>query len=42
MAGAQDCHGEAFEMGSNALLEKIKEGDEGEAILSWTWIAALI
>jgi len=32
ITGAQDCHGGAFEMGLNALLEEIEEGDEGEAI----------
>jgi len=42
MDGAQYCHGGAFEMGSNALLEKVEEGDEGKTILSWNWIAALI
>ena len=40
--GAQDCHGGAFEMGLNALLEEIEEGDEGEAILSRRGIAALM
>jgi len=34
--------GGAFEKGSNTLLEETEGGDEGEAILYWREIAALI
>jgi hypothetical protein len=34
--------GGAFEEGSNTLLEETEGGDEGEAILYWREIAALI
>lgn len=34
MTGAKDCHGGPFEMGSNAALVRIEEGDNKETIVS--------
>jgi hypothetical protein len=41
MTGAQDCHGWAFNIGSNGPLVEVQEGDEGEAILSSRMVASL-
>jgi hypothetical protein len=42
MTGVQDCYGDAFEIGSDALLEEIEKGDEGEASLFRRGTAAII
>jgi hypothetical protein len=42
VTGAQDFHGRAVEIRSGIVPKEIREGDEGEAILSRKWVAALI